>query len=58
MSWQASKVAGPWTYIAHAPTNLLLVGPGPEPDITHEDPNAGGFTVRHQAGEADADAEP
>lgn len=58
MDWQASRVAGPWAYIAHIPTNLLLIGTGPKPDIAHEDPNAGELTVHQQAGETDADAEP
>lgn len=54
VDWQTSRVA----YITHIPTNLLLIGTGPKPDVTHEDPNAGELTVHQQAGEADADAEP
>ena len=40
IDWQVSRVADPWVYIAHIPTNLLLIGTGPKPDIAHEDPNA------------------
>jgi hypothetical protein len=58
IDWQVSRVADPWVYIAHIPTNLLLIGTGPKPDIAHEDPNAGELTVHQQAGAADADAEP
>lgn len=40
------------------PQTSCFVGTGPQPDITHEDPNAGELTVHQQAGETDAHAEP